>query len=70
MILRGFSERTQKKYLYEEIKLYKHYNRSPAKLSQEMAGEAYGLQADTPAQVELRPILDEQIQRPGCIEDA
>lgn len=35
MILRGFSLGTQKKYLYEVIKLQKYYQRSPAKLSQE-----------------------------------
>jgi len=35
MKLRGFSEGTQKKYLYEIIKLKKHYQVSPAKLSQE-----------------------------------
>jgi integrase/recombinase XerD len=35
MILRGFSEGTQRKYLYEVIKLYKYYQQSPAKLSQE-----------------------------------
>ena len=35
MILRGFSEGTQQKYLYEAIKLYKYYQRSPAKLSDE-----------------------------------
>lgn len=35
MILRGFSIGTQKKYLYEVIKLNDYYQRSPAKLSQE-----------------------------------
>lgn len=35
MILRGFSSGTQKKYLYEVNKLYNHYQRSPAKLSNE-----------------------------------
>lgn len=35
MILRGFSSGTQKKYLYEVIKLQRHYQRSPAKLSQD-----------------------------------
>jgi integrase/recombinase XerD len=35
MILRGFSEGTQKKYLYEVIKLQKYYQRSPAQLSQD-----------------------------------
>jgi site-specific recombinase XerD len=35
MILRGFSIGTQKKYLYETIKLRNYYNRSPAKLSQD-----------------------------------
>jgi len=35
MILRGFSEGTQKRYLYEVIKLHKYYQCSPAKLSQE-----------------------------------
>lgn len=35
MILRGFSEGTQNKYLYEVIKLHKHYQRSPAKLNQD-----------------------------------
>jgi integrase/recombinase XerD len=34
MLLRGFSDGTQKKYLYEVIKLHKHYRCSPAKLSQ------------------------------------
>jgi len=33
MQLRGFSSGTQKKYLYEVIKLYKYYRRSPAKLN-------------------------------------
>jgi len=33
--LRGLSAGTQKRYLYEVIKLYKHYQRSPAKLTQE-----------------------------------
>jgi len=33
MQLRGFSFGTQKKYLYEVIKLYKYYQLSPAKLS-------------------------------------
>lgn len=35
MLLRGFSSGTQRKYLYEVTKLYKHYQRSPAKLSQD-----------------------------------
>jgi integrase/recombinase XerD len=35
MILRGFSAGTQKKYLYEVIKLHKYYQISPAKLSQD-----------------------------------
>jgi len=35
MALRGFSQGTQKKYLYEVIKLQKYYQRSPAKLSQD-----------------------------------
>lgn len=35
MILRGFSAGTQKKYLYEVIKLHDYYQRSPAKLSHE-----------------------------------
>ena len=35
MILRGFSSGTQKKYLYEVIKLHDYYRRSPAKLSNE-----------------------------------
>jgi len=35
MALRGFSINTQKKYLYEVIKLHRYYQRSPAKLSQE-----------------------------------
>lgn len=34
MVLRGFSTGTQKKYLYEVTKLSKHYQRSPAKISQ------------------------------------
>jgi integrase/recombinase XerD len=34
MQLRGFSINTQKQYLYELIKLYKYYQRSPAKLNQ------------------------------------
>jgi site-specific recombinase XerD len=39
MQLRGFSPATQKKYLYEVIKLYKHYQLSPAKLSKEKIKE-------------------------------
>jgi len=39
MQLRGFSFGTQKKYLYEVIKLYKHYDLSPAKLSKEKIKE-------------------------------
>ena len=35
MLLRGFSAGTQKKYLYEVIKLHDYYQRSPAKLSNE-----------------------------------
>lgn len=35
MLLRGFSSGTQKKYLYEVIKLHDYYQRSPAQLSQE-----------------------------------
>lgn len=35
MILRGFSAGTQKKYLYEVIKLHDYYQRSPAKLNNE-----------------------------------
>lgn len=35
MILRGFSIGTQKKYLYETIKLRNYYQRSPAKLTQD-----------------------------------
>lgn len=35
MTLRGLSINTQKKYLYEVIKLNKHYQLSPAKLKQE-----------------------------------
>lgn len=35
MTLRGFSIGTQKKYLYETIKLRNYYQRSPAKLSQD-----------------------------------
>lgn len=35
MLLRGFSQGTQRKYLYEVIKLQKYYQRSPAKLSQD-----------------------------------
>lgn len=35
MLLRGFSAGTQKKYLYEVIKLHDHYQRSPAKLNNE-----------------------------------
>ncbi len=35
MILRGFSAGTQKKYLYEVIKLHDYYQRSPAKLTQD-----------------------------------
>lgn len=39
MQLRGFSFGTQKKYLYEVIKLYKYYQVSPAKLSKEKIKE-------------------------------
>ena len=35
MVLRGFSAGTQRKYLYEVIKLQKYYQRSPAKLTQD-----------------------------------
>jgi len=35
MLLRGFSSGTQKKYLYEVIKLHDYYQRSPAKLNNE-----------------------------------
>ncbi len=39
MQLRGFSFGTQRKYLYEVIKLYKHYQLSPAKLSKDKIKE-------------------------------
>jgi len=39
MQLRGFSFGTQRKYLYEVIKLYKYYQLSPAKLSKEKIKE-------------------------------
>lgn len=39
MQLRGFSFGTQKKYLYEVIKLYEYYQLSPAKLSKEKIKE-------------------------------
>ncbi len=35
MVLSGLAELTQKSYLAEVLRLYRHYNKSPAKLSNE-----------------------------------